>query len=210
MELNDVQNGEFQNNNAAVFSPPRRDWIGNYMRFFMFRFHFIAIPVGIILAAIHLKYAITYLGECPIQPMINVYMIVHAAVGLFAIITVLIGVLIARCIDSRVEIENNKMIARRLIIVLLIFQVIVGLFSLSWLIAGSVWIFGAAADGVQGSKLADTTTYCQSHLYRAAFVLIIINYVLHCLFIVVIIVGCIFWRTKHTVPARFGRMINRL
>jgi hypothetical protein len=209
MELHDVQNGEFQNDSAAVFSPPHQDWIGKYMRFFKFRFHFIAIPVGIIIAAIHLKFGIEYLGECTIQPMINVYMIVHAAVALFAIMTVLIGVFTVRCIDSRVEIKNNKMIARRLMIVILIFQLIVALFSLSWLIAGSVWIFGAAANGVQGSDPTDTTTYCQSTLYRAAFVLIIINYVLISLIIVAIIVGYIFWRTKHTIPPLFGTM-NRL
>jgi hypothetical protein len=175
----------------------------------MFRFHFIAIPVGIIVAVVHLVYAIKYLGECPIQPMINIYLIVHAAVGMFAIIIVFFGVLIARGIYSRSEIENNKKIARCLIIVILIFQAIIALLSLSWIIAGSVWIFSVR--GVQqGSNPADTTTYCQSHLYRAAFALIIINYILHALIIVVIIVGYILWRKKYAMPSFFQRMINNL
>lgn len=209
MEFNYVRNGQFQNNSATVFSSPRRDWIGIYMRFHMFRFHFIAIPVVIIVSAIHLKYGIEYLGECPIQPMITVYLIVHAVVALFAIITIFIGVLIARCIYSRVDMENNEKITRCLIIVILIFQVIVALFSLSWLIVGSVWVFSISG-AHQGSDPADTTTYCQSHLYRAAFVLIIINYIIHGLGIVAIIVGYIFWRRKYTVPPLFQRMINRL
>ena len=209
MDFNYDRNGKFQNNNTAVFSTPRPDLIEMYMRFFMFKFHFIAIPVGIIVAAVHLKYGIQYLDECPIEPMITVYMIVHAAVGLFAIITVFVGVLIARGIYSRPQIENNEKIARCLIIAILIFQVIVALFSLSWIIAGSVWIFSISGTQ-QGSNPADTTTYCQTHLYRAAFALIIINYILHTFIVVAIIAGYIFWRRKYNLPPFFQRIINWL
>ncbi|CAF4238957.1 unnamed protein product, partial [Adineta steineri] len=46
----------------------------------------------------------------------------------------------------------------------------------AWLITGSVWVFGAKANGVQGDNPNATNTYCQSDLYKSAFVLLIINY----------------------------------
>jgi hypothetical protein len=53
------------------------------------------------------------------------------------------------------------------------------LFTLAWLIAGSIWIFGAKNNGVQGSDPNNRMTYCQSNLFDVAFRLLIINYCIY-------------------------------
>jgi hypothetical protein len=200
MELHDDQNGGVGDKNAGVTLPPRRNFLDRCIRFYRAKFHFITIPFGIIISIIHLKFGIEYLGQCTIQPMINIYMIVHASVALFLILLALTGVLIVRHIYSRFE-EENKKIARHLILIVVILTLIVLLFSFAWLIAGSVWIFSAKINGVQGSDLTATTTYCQSDLYRAAFLLIIIHYVTHGLIILAIIFRCICYKGGHIIPS---------
>ncbi len=95
----------------------------------------------------------------------------------------LTGVIIIRCIYPRPEKENDNMIGRRLILIVIIAALISFLFTYAWLVAGAVWIFGAKSNGVQGSDSSTTTTYCQSTLYKAAFSLIIINLIVHILII---------------------------
>jgi hypothetical protein len=198
MELQDVHNRGFGDNSAGVTLPPHYGRLDRCIRFYGRRFHFITIPVGIIVACIHLRYALEYLGQCPIQPMINIYMIVHASVDLFLIVLVLTSVMIVRCIYSRSE--EDRIMARRLILIIVILQLIVLLFSFSWLLAGSVWVFGAKSNGVQGSNSSDTTTYCQSDLYNAVFVLLILHYVIHGLIILAIIFMCTCCKRGHIVP----------
>jgi hypothetical protein len=200
MELHDIRNGGIRDNSAGAFLSPREALIEKCFRFYRANFHLISIPVVGILAIIHLIFGIEYLGQCTIQPMINIYMIVHASVALFIILLALIGVIIVRCIYPHLEKENHKMIARRLILIVVILTLIVFLFSFAWLVAGSVWIFGAKSNGVQGSDPMTTTTYCQSNLYRVAFTLIIINYIVHVIIIPIIILRRIYWIRHYTVP----------
>jgi hypothetical protein len=160
------------------------------IRFYLRKFHFIAIPLIIILVAIHLKFAIQYLGQCPIQPMINIYMIVHATVQVVLMLITFIQIINIRCIYLR-DGEQNKTVGRIILVVGLISTLVLLLFSLAWLIAGSVWIFGAKTNGVQGSIPNATTTYCESDLFNAAFTLLIINYVMHGLIIFIVVMRCI-------------------
>jgi hypothetical protein len=209
MELRNIKNRVFQYSSSNVISTPRRGCIDICIRFYRAKFHLLGIPVIIILAAIHLKYAIQYLGQCPIQPKINIYMIVHAATILLVMVISLIGVMDVHCIYFRTENYYKEMIARYLILVVVFVTVILFLFSLSWLVAGSVWIFGAKTNGVQGSDPTATTTYCQSELYRAAFVLIILNYIFHIFIITLFVCGSICWKIRDTVPL-IGAVINRV
>ncbi len=201
MELHDVKNDGIRDNNAGIFLSSREARIEKCFRFYRARFHFISIPIGIVFAIIHLKFAIQYLGQCTIQPMINIYMIVHASVTLFIILLALAGVIIVRFIYPRLKKENHKMIVRRLVLIVVILTLIVFLFSFAWLVTGSVWIFGAKSNGVQGLDPKATTTYCQSDLYKVAFTLIIVNYVVHGLIILIIIMNRIYSNRKHTVPS---------
>jgi len=200
MELYDTQNGGIRDNSAGAFLSPREARIEKCFRYYRANFHLITIPIIAILAIIHLIYGIEYLGQCTIQPMINIYMIVNASVALFIILLALSGVIIVRCIYPHLEEENHKIIARRLILIVVILTLIVLLFSLAWLVTGSVWIFGAKSNGVQGSDPMATTTYCQSNLYRAAFTLVIVNYIVHGLIILMIIMRRIRRNRHDTVP----------
>jgi hypothetical protein len=200
MELRDVQNNGIRDNNPGVVLPIPNGPIDKMIRFYKRKFHFIAIPLGIIYSAIHLKFAIEYLGQCPIQPMINIYMIIHASVALLSILLALIGVIIVRCIFSGPDEDDNQTNGRRLILILVILTLVVFLFSFAWLITGSVWIFGAKAHGVQGSDPTTQTTYCQSDFYSAAFALIIVNYVVHSIIILLFILRYICKRPNIIPP----------
>jgi hypothetical protein len=197
MELQGVRNSGLPNNGVDASPSPHDERIDRCIRFYRSTFHLISIPLGIIFSIIHLKFAVEYLGQCTIQSMINIYMIVHASVALFLILLCLIGVINARCIYLDSEEDNNQRIAVCLILIIIILTLVLLSFSFAWLLAGSVWIFGAKSNGVQGSDPTAKTTYCQSDLYRAAFVLIIMNYVIHSLIILWFIFRCIF-RKKST------------
>ena len=156
------------------------------IRFYSLKFHFITVPLTLIIAIVHLRFAIKYIDECPIQPMINIYMIVHAAVHLSIMLITFLGVINIRCIYPSFQ-HPNQTVPRVILISILAVTLTLMLFSFGWLIAGSVWVFGAKANGVQGSDSTDTTTYCQTELYRSAFVLLIVNYVVHIIIFSVLI-----------------------
>lgn len=200
MKLHDHYNGGVMDNSGDVTSSKHNGFIDKCISFYSRRFHFIIIPLTIIISAIHLKFGIQYLGQCTIQPMINIYMIVQAAAALLLVLFALTGVIIVRCIFSGSEQDNHKIIGKHLILIVVILSLIVSLFSFAWLVTGSVWVFGAKSNGVQGSDPTITTTYCQSELYRAAFILIIINYVVHTAIILVLIVRRICFKRDDMVP----------
>ncbi|CAF0744970.1 unnamed protein product [Adineta ricciae] len=162
-------------------------WLQKVIGFYSRKFHFIVIPIGIIVAAIHLKFAIQYFDQCPIQPMIPIYMIVHAAIHLTVMMVGICGIINVRCNFPR-DTQQSSPIGVAILVIILVSVLIMSLFSFAWLITGSVWIFGAKANGVQGDNPNDTGTYCQSELFRPAFVLLIINYILHVVIVSLIIV----------------------
>lgn len=204
MQLHAVQKDGIRDNNTGVILPPQNNRMDKIVRFYRRKFHFITIPIGVVLSAVHLKFAIEYLGQCPIQPMINIYMIVHAAVTLTLILLALAGVIVARYGYPRPDENNNPTNARYILLTVFGLTLIFFLFSFSWLVAGSVWVFGAKANGVQGTDPSATTTYCQSNLYRAAFVLLIIHYVLHGIIISLLVLRCIFCKRGNLVPPNVG------
>jgi hypothetical protein len=63
--------------------------------------------------------------------------------------------------------------------IVVIITLVLLLFSFAYLVADLVWIFDAKTNDVQGLDPTSTTTYCQSKLYNTAFVLIIVNYIIH-------------------------------
>ncbi|UJR34451.1 hypothetical protein I4U23_021858 [Adineta vaga] len=165
----------------------RSIWLQKAIDFYSRKFHFIVILLGIIVSIIHLKFAIEYFNQCPIQPMIPIYMIVHASVHIIIILFTIIGIFNVRYHFSR-DLEEYKSIGVIILVIILVSTLSLFLFSFSWLITGSVWIFDAKVNGVQGDNPTDANTYCQSELFRSAFVLLIVNYILHVVIISLIIV----------------------
>ena len=161
-------------------------WLQKVIGFYSRKFHFIVIPIGIIVAAIHLKFAIQYFDQCPIQPMIPIYMIVHASIHLTVMLVGIFGIINVRCNFPR-DTQQSSSVGVAILVIIMVSVLIISLFSFAWLITGSVWIFSAKANGVQGDNPNDTSTYCQSELFRPAFVLLIINYIMHVVIVSLII-----------------------
>ncbi|CAF0736724.1 unnamed protein product [Adineta steineri] len=131
---------------------------------------------GIIISGFHLTFAITYIGQCPVEPMVITYMIVHASIHLLLILLALIGVMnIRRNFPHGIEV--NKSMETVILVITFISTFIVLLFSFAWLIADSVWVYGAKVNNVQGDYPSITKTYCRSDLYKPAFILLTINYI---------------------------------
>ncbi|UJR12214.1 hypothetical protein I4U23_016391 [Adineta vaga] len=197
--------------NEPLPSSIRPKWLQRAIGFYSRKFHFIVMPIGIIMAAIHLKFAITYLDQCPIQPMINIYMIVHASVHLLIILLALIGVVNTRCNFPR-GLEEDKSIGVVILVIILVSTFVLFLFSFAWLIAGSIWVFSAKVNGVQGDVPSATNTYCQSELFRAAFVLLIVNYIIHGIIIFVVLLRYICCKRKpiHPPDMYMNNMNNKI
>ncbi|CAF0752527.1 unnamed protein product [Adineta steineri] len=176
----------YETQNGILTPPPRPVWLQNAINLYSRKFHFIIIPIGIIVAAVHLKFGVQYFSECPIQPMIPIYMIVHASVQLGINLLAIIALVNVRC-NFPPGVEKYKKLAVIILVIILVSTFVLFLFSFAWLITGSVWVFGAKANGVQGDNPNATNTYCQSDLYKSAFVLLIINYVIHIVIISLII-----------------------
>lgn len=200
---------EYNGENVNLpYSSTYNDRLKPFIRFYSLKFHFIGVPIILIIAIIHLKFSIQYFGQCPIQPMINIYMIVHAVIHLSLMILTFIGVINIHCIHPHFQ-YKHQIIPRIILIVILIGTLVLLLFSLSWLIAGSVWIFGAKTNGVQGSDPTKTTTYCQSNLFRAALTLLIVNYVIHGIIVLIFLFRYIY-RKRQQPSINMNSVENRI
>jgi hypothetical protein len=134
--------------------------------------------------AVELNYGITYLNQCPIQPLINTFLIVHGCSSLINGIVLLIGHLAAKYIKRS---PNPSPCSRRLVVGSLIALLILLIFSVPWLIVGQVWVFGAQTNGFQSSNSTLTTTYCQSQVFWTAFAIIIMTYAIWLIIIWVVV-----------------------
>lgn len=102
------------------------------------------------------------MNQCPIQPLINIFLIVHGCSNLASGIVLLVGFLASKYIKKS---PTPSPWARRLCIATLIGQLMYLIFLIVWLIVGQVWIFGALTHGFQSSNSTDSATYCDSHLF---------------------------------------------
>ncbi|XP_068117636.1 transmembrane protein 272-like [Hyperolius riggenbachi] len=101
-----------------------------------------------------------YIDQCPIQPLIPIFLIVAGAVHLLGFVLMPLQFV---CPKVTYTIEG-----------------IVGLFSLSWFIAGSVWVF---------SIYQTNPKLCHDTLYKFAFGILIFEYIFICIAVVMI---CLF------------------
>jgi hypothetical protein len=149
---------------------------------------------------VELNYGIKYINQCPIQPLINVFLIVHGCSSLVNGILLLSGFIMAKHI---IKSGGPSPCVRRLFVASLIGQLIYLVFSIAWLVAGQVWVFGAQVNGFQSSNSTQTATYCSSNVFWTGFVIIIVTYAVWLLIILVIAVRYIIKRHKMkegTVP----------
>ena len=147
-------------------------------------------------------FGVHYANQCPIQPLINVFMIVHGCTNLANAILLLIGFISANYIKRS---SSSSPYTRRLFIGSLIGQLVVLLFSIAWLVAGQIWVFGAQSKGFQSTDVTQSTTYCASVLFWNAFVMIFITYGIYFILILVFVVLFIVkrYRAKREVVPTF-------
>jgi len=134
--------------------------------------------------AVELNNSITYLNQCPIQPLINVFLIVHGCSSLVNGIVLIMGFFTAKYI---LQSPTPSPCARRLIAVNLIGQLVYLLFSVAWLVVGQVWIFGAQRNGFQSTNSTQTATYCHPTVFWTGFDVIIVTYAIWLIIILVLV-----------------------
>jgi hypothetical protein len=130
---------------------------------------------------VELKYGIQYLNQCPIQPLINVFLIVHGCSSLVNGLVLLLSYLTAIHIKKS---STPSPRARCLFRISLIGQLVYLIFSVAWLVVGQVWVFGAQTNGFQSSNSTETATYCYSTVFWTGFAIIIVTYAIWLILIV--------------------------
>ncbi|CAF1380498.1 unnamed protein product [Adineta steineri] len=120
-----------------------------------------------------LYYGISYSNQCPIEPAINTFLVVHGTTKFVWIFLTILAIVDARLIYKKM---NRKSLARRLMLINLAFQSLFAVWFFSWFIAGNIWVFRNRSH-YQSNDPTNTSTYCYEELYDAASLLIIITYV---------------------------------
>ena len=160
-----------------VPTPTQSSLVDTLVRLYASKRHLLIIVLGIVFSGIHLKFAIQYLGQCTIQTMINIYIIVHASVTILLLLFAFTGFMTARCIYPRSG-ESSKRTVGWVLYAIVGLKLVAVVFGLIWLVIGSVWVFGVKVNGAQESDATITATFCSSDLFESA--LIMVTVWIHC------------------------------
>jgi hypothetical protein len=137
---------------------------------------YVAIPIS------QLIIGLIYIGQCPIQDLIDTWMIVS---GFSGILLVIIGVIIhikirkqSLLLSPYDDSQSYSLIIRILIPIF----IVILLFIVAWFFAGQVFVFEVKLR----VELFDPTLpeYCHANLYKAAYILIFISYLIFLLAII--------------------------
>ena len=148
-------------------------FLDRIIKFYTAKVHVVMIIVDLVVGSVELSYGVTYNNQCPIQQMIGPFLITHGATTIFSGLLIILAVVDARII----YVHSDKIRARLIIFILFVIMVILNIFFFAWFVAGNIWVFGAKANGVQGTDPTNFATYCQPDMYRAAIVLIVARYI---------------------------------
>jgi hypothetical protein len=137
---------------------------------------YVGIPIS------QLIIGLIYIGQCPVQQLIVVWMIVSGGFGiLFVIIGVFIHIKIRK--QSLLLSPYDSSQSYSLIIRILIPTfIVIFLFIVAWFFAGQVFIFEVKLR----VEFFDSTLpeYCHGNLYKSAYILIFIDYLIFLLAII--------------------------
>jgi len=113
---------------------------------------------------------------CPIQPRISLFLIVHGSVSIgwivFTILTTIIAIVFA---------ARRSLISVVLVTIISVVLFLNLIFSIIWLIIGSVWTFSVHNRVIYQYDTINhfyTYNYCNPVLYKFTFVYLIVSYVL--------------------------------
>lgn len=131
---------------------------------------YVGIPIS------QLAIGLIYIGQCPVQDLIVVWMIVSGVAGiLFVLLGLIIHVRVRRreiFLSSYDESQSYPILLR----ILLPSFLILFLFIIAWFFAGQVFVFEVKLH----VEFFDPTLpdYCHGSLYKAAYILIFIDYLI--------------------------------
>jgi hypothetical protein len=137
---------------------------------------YVGIPIS------QLVIGLIYIGQCTVQQIIVAWMIVS---GIFGILLVIIGIIIHMKIRKQpffLTSYDNPQLHPLMLRILLPFFLLILLFIVAWFFAGQVFIFEVKLR----VEFFDPTLpeYCHGNLYKAAYIIIFINYLIFLLAIV--------------------------
>jgi hypothetical protein len=132
---------------------------------------FSALPITVLIIGTHYRDS----SYCPIEPRISLFLIVHGSVVLSLIILMILIIVMVIC-----TLTKHSMAAALLIVVLNILFYIILIFSIVWLIIGSVWTFRVYNRVIHEYDTVDNvpTFYCHPVLYKFTFIYLIVSSVL--------------------------------
>jgi len=144
---------------------------------------YVAIPIS------QLIIGLIYIGQCPIQDLIVAWMIVS---GVSGILLVLIGVIIHIKIRQQsiaLSPYDDPQSYSLLLRILIPIFIIIFLFTVGWFFAGQAFVFEVKLR----VEFFDSTLpeYCHGNLYKAAYVLIFIDYLIFLLAIILNVLTCV-------------------
>ncbi|CAF1457333.1 unnamed protein product [Adineta steineri] len=116
---------------------------------------------------------LNYPNQCPIEPAIITFLVVHGATKFVWIFLTILAIVDARLIYKKM---NRKSLARQLMLINLAFQSLFAVWFFSWFIAGNIWVF-RNKNRYQSNDPTNTSTYCYEDLYQAASLLISTEYI---------------------------------
>lgn len=129
---------------------------------------YVGIPIS------QLVIGFIYVGQCPVQYLIDIWMIVS---GIFGILFVIIGVIIYIKITKQSSLSYPSILRILIPCFILLF-----LFTVAWFFAGQVFVFEVKLR----VEFFDPTLpeYCHGNLYKAAYIIIFIDYIIFLLAII--------------------------
>ncbi len=150
-----------------------------------------------------LTLGLKYKNQCPIQPLINTFLIVNGCANLVQGIVLFMGFITANYIKRS---PSPSPYARCLLGAILIGKLAYLLFSIAWWLVGQVWVFGAQANGFQSTNSNQTTTYCNAILFWNSFAIIIVNYAI--LLILIVVCGVRFIMKRYRIEQEAAPKID--
>jgi len=115
---------------------------------------------------------VKYQDECPVEPLIPIYLIVAGACGL-----------VGNCCSCGIRYQEGDQGGERSVNPL---QLVVQLFVFAWFVCGNVWIYSNYQPNYADQESAD---YCNKTLYLFAFWVTNSYYIIHGLVLTCLCVG---------------------
>jgi len=164
----------------TVLVPPKtkqEERLEKRIKYFLSRYFKIQLILTTILSVTETLAGTKFINQCPIKPLIPLFLLVHGSIKLGWVACGIIAFIAAKFFPISPHI-------RKLMLMNVIMQLVFSSFFLIWFVIGNVW-FWSVIGTVQTADSSATSTYCQNTLYQAAQDIIISTYIILGIFILI-------------------------